>query len=174
MWDDAARSQAPEGERGEPYRRCGQGGPSAGACSNWPDGLAVIIGGAGGLRGPRSARTPGGPCSGGTRTNWRKNRYGRRKARRRDVLVGGAAVLRALFADIEGFLNGRKRDFGGIFDLLGSVRHVQSQPLSLFTRRRACECPPASSKPVPTSGAQAPLGGLSATSANILLAERCE
>ena len=37
-------------------------------------------------------------------------------------------------ADVERLLNGGERDFGGIFDLLGIVRHVQSEPSLLFTR----------------------------------------
>src|SRR5271163_1772669 len=31
-------------------------------------------------------------------------------------------------ADVQGFLDGRKRDFGRVFDLFGIVRHVQSEP----------------------------------------------
>ena len=37
-------------------------------------------------------------------------------------------------ADVQGFLNGRKRDFGRVFDLFGVVRHVQSEPSLLYTR----------------------------------------
>ena len=39
---------------------------------------------------------------------------------------------RAGVADVQGFLNGRKRDFGRVFDLLGIVRHVQSEPSLLL------------------------------------------
>src|SRR5207253_6246916 len=39
-------------------------------------------------------------------------------------------------ADVEGFLDGRKRDFGRVFDLLGIVRHVQSEPSCYFYASR--------------------------------------
>src|SRR4029077_10206899 len=97
--------------------------------------------------------------------------------RRRDVAVDRAAVgVSAGIADVEGFLNRRKRDFGGIFDLLGIVRHGQLSPLILLRVRRPCERPPQSPKPVscPKRNTSVPVGGLSATSANILLVERCE
>ena len=39
-----------------------------------------------------------------------------------------SAGIDGRIADVERFLNGRERDFSGIFDLLGIVRHVQSEP----------------------------------------------
>ncbi|WP_410712084.1 hypothetical protein [Bradyrhizobium sp. BEA-2-5] len=140
------------------------------------DGFAIIIGGA--ARRARFLDRLERRTIGITRTGL--ERCGRkigsgRQVRRRGAFVEGAAILRALFTDVQGFLDRRKRNFCGVFDLFRSVRHVQSEPSHYFTRRRACDRPHASSKPVPTSGAQAgPLGGLSATSANILLAERRE
>ncbi len=62
--------------------------------------------------------------------------------RRRRRLLGGRRVVTdrrpvgfgGCIADIQGFLNGRKRNFGRIFDLLWVVRHVQPEPS--FTRPR--------------------------------------
>ncbi|GCC45481.1 hypothetical protein chiPu_0029804, partial [Chiloscyllium punctatum] len=105
------------------------GAPSLQGLQHLADGLAIVIGGA--ARGARlldrlegrtiGSRTGLERCGG-------KIRRRRRQAGRHRAFVEGAAVFRALFADVEGFLDGRKRDFGGIFDLLGSVRHVQSKP----------------------------------------------
>src|SRR6185437_10675843 len=54
----------------------------------------------------------------------------RRRTRRRDIAVERTAriVYWWRIRDVQGFLNGRKRDFCGVFDLFGIVRHVQSEP----------------------------------------------
>ena len=92
-----------------------------------------------------------------------------------------ASSVRGRVADVQGFLNGRKRDFGRVFDLFGIVRHVQSEPSFYFLR-----IPEKSCANVPTRKLQAgvislrwsrsasPWAGLSAASGNILLARRCE
>ena len=82
--------------------------------------------------------------------------------------------------DVQGFLGGRKRDFGRVFDLFGIVRHVQSEPSFYFLRtrlilRRLSQAASKRQTGLIPSGVQArPSIALSATSANILLAERCE
>ena len=77
--------------------------------------------------------------------------------RRRNFAVDRTAIrLCTGFTDVQGFLDGRKRDFGGIFDLLGIVRHVQSKPSVLVRVGQPADVP---RKPeagvVPKSGAQA-------------------
>ena len=63
-------------------------------------------------------------------------RRGGGNGRRRDVVADRiSAGVDGRVADVQRFLNGGKRDFSGIFDLLGSVRHVQSEP-SYFLRIR--------------------------------------
>ena len=88
-------------------------------------------------------------------------------------VVGGRDVT-----DVEGFLDGRKRDFSRVFGLLGIVRHVQSEPSCYFATRRALrERPSRNSTGVihALRDTQArPFVGLSAASQNILLARRCE
>src|SRR5580704_7744486 len=102
---------------------------------NLPDGLAVVIGGA-----PRRARLfdrledrPVGARAGiecglvkcGLVIGRRRGR-----SRRRHIAAHRAArvVRDRTVADVEGFLNGRKRDFSRVFDLFGIVRHVQPEP----------------------------------------------
>src|SRR5205085_5308845 len=58
----------------------------------------------------------------------------RRHGRRRFVPHRGvAAGVRGRVADVQGFLDRRKRNFCRVFDLFRSVRHVQSEP-SLLVR----------------------------------------
>ncbi|MGY3034801.1 hypothetical protein ACVIIV_003971 [Bradyrhizobium sp. USDA 4354] len=102
------------------------------------DGLAVVIGGA--ARGARllDRVEHGRPLIGGrARLEARlveDRGRGRRHRGRRFVAHGGvAAGVRSGVADVQGFLDCRKRNFCGVFDLLRSVRHVQSEP-SLLVR----------------------------------------
>jgi hypothetical protein len=61
---------------------------------------------------------------------------GRRRTRGEDFVANVVAIAMAVaarhVADVQGFLNGRQRDFGRVFDLLGIVRHVQSEPSLYF------------------------------------------
>src|ERR1700722_6971614 len=50
--------------------------------------------------------------------------------------MGPVVIGRGNITDVQGFLNGRKRDFGRVFDLLGIVRHVQSEPSLCLLRNR--------------------------------------
>jgi hypothetical protein len=143
---------------------------------NLSDGFAIVVGGAAGTARlfdrieHRTVRVR-------ARVKWGfgVRRSGRRQGRRRNFVVDGVAVgIDVRVADVERFLNGGKRDFRGIFDLLGIVRHVQSKPSDFYAIRLILLVSPASWKPesCPARNASAPVaGGLSATSANILLAE---
>ena len=84
-------------------------------------------------------------------------------------------------ADVQGFLNGRKRHFGRVFGLLGIVRHVQSDPSFCFLRTSESLCANVPSRRSSKAALLAalvsnpqPSAGLSAPSRNILLARRCE
>ena len=93
------------------------------------DGFAVVIGGATRQRllGARVvARALGDDARLGGEIVVGSARSRRRGVGSRRVGIAGG---RRLVADVQGFLNSRQRDFGGIFDLLGIVRHVQSTPL---------------------------------------------
>ena len=133
-----------------------------------PDGFAVVIGGAArrarlldrledravGIRTDVEGAFAVGRC--------------RRRTRRIAADRTSPVVSPRCLADVQGFLNGRKRDFGRVFDLLGIVRHVQSEPSFYFLRTRkslARLSPRESFKPVSCPALVAkrePLAGLSA------------
>ena len=104
------------------------------------DGLAVVIGGA--ARGARFLdRIEYGALVGGSARLERRlvehGRHRRRDRRRRFVAHRCvAAGIGSRVADVEGFLDRRKRNFCGIFDLFGSVGHVQSSPRYLYASPR--------------------------------------
>ncbi len=58
-------------------------------------------------------------------------RRGGGRLRRRGIMTDRdlISIRRRHVTDIQGFLNGRKRYLGGVFDLFGIVRHVQPTPL---------------------------------------------
>ncbi len=103
---------------------------------NLPDGFAVVIGGAadrtrllGRLEGRPIGARPG--IEGAlVEVEPALIIVLRRRTCRRDIAVERTAriVYWWRIRDVQGFLNGRKRDFCGVFDLFGIVRHVQSEP----------------------------------------------
>ncbi len=101
-----------------------------------PDGFAVVIGGAAGrtrLLDRLEARPIGvGPRIEGALVEIERALVIvlRGRVGRREIAVGRTARIIACrrVRDVQGFLNGRKRDFCGVFDLFGIVRHVQSEP----------------------------------------------
>src|SRR5581483_5949871 len=102
------------------------------------DGLAVVIGGATRLPDVLDRLKA---CSIGVRARLearlvegRRRGHDHRARRCVDVRRGEGTVGRGI-VDVQSFLNGRKRDFRRVFDLLGGVRHVQSEP-SLYSRDR--------------------------------------
>ena len=109
---------------------------------NLSDGFAIVIGGAT-RRARLFDRIEYRPVHARTRINARIERgfgvgrgRGRNAGRRKVVVADRIAIgIDGGVTDVQRFLNGGKRDFGGIFDLLGIVRHVQSEP-SYFLRVR--------------------------------------
>jgi hypothetical protein len=70
---------------------------------------------------------------------------------RRDIAAIPRVVGCRRISDVQGFLNGRKRDFCRVFDLLGMISHVQSDPSLYFLRipkPPARECPSRSFEPM--------------------------
>ncbi len=163
-------------------RRGGQRVDAAGGTAllqrleNLSDGCAIVIGGA--ARRARlldrlECRAVGAGAD--VETAFVERRC-RRRIRRRVVAADGSprVVVPGSFADVEGFLNGRKRDFGRVFDLFGIVRHVQSEPSCYFLHNPGKSCaivPTPSFGPVsyfcsaPVAKARAHRVGLSASSA---------
>ena len=109
---------------------------------NLPDGFAVVIGGAAGrarLLDRFEARPIGaGPGVEGALVEIERALIVvlRGRASRRLIAVGRTARIVGCrrVRDVQGFLNGRKRDFCRVFDLFGIVRHVQSEPSFYFLR----------------------------------------
>ena len=153
---------------------------------NLADGFAVVVGGAAGrarlldrLEDRPVVARPGVECA--FTVGRRRRRIGRRRRRRRHHVAAGRTpdiFNRGRVADVQGFLNRRKRDFGRVFDLLGIVRHVQSEPSFYFSRIRQSPARRPSQaqnrfdarwlrKRVRRSACPLPSG-------NILLARRCE
>src|SRR6185503_18581195 len=91
-------------------------------------------------------------------------RRGRRAGRRgKFVAERVSAGVDAGIADVERFLNGGERDFGGIFDLLWIVRHVQSEPSNFYASGRSCKkMPPQARSRIhnPPRTASVPAGSL--------------
>jgi hypothetical protein len=102
---------------------------------NLPDGFAIVIGGAA-RRARLLDRIEYLPILARPGVERAVVVRGRRCAgRRRIVAWRTATVVEAgRLADVEGFLDGRKRDLGRVFDLLWIVRHVQSEPSCYFVR----------------------------------------
>ncbi|MFK4574422.1 hypothetical protein ABIF94_005858 [Bradyrhizobium ottawaense] len=101
------------------------------------DGFAVVIGGAA-RRARLLDRVEHGRAFVGGRARFEARLVedrGRRGHRRRGFVAhrGVAAGVGSRVADVQGFLDRRKRNFCGVFDLFRSVRHVQSEP-SLLVR----------------------------------------
>jgi hypothetical protein len=96
------------------------------------DGFAVVIGGAARGHARLLHRVEHRPL-GRARAHVESGFVECRRWRRRDLVAGGSAtaVRIGVAADIQGFLNGRKRNFGRVFDLFGIVRHVSLSPLLL-------------------------------------------
>ena len=110
---------------------------------NLSDGFAIVIGGAAG-RARLLDRIEHLQLRARARV---KRRFGivrgrGRSGRRRNFVPGRIpAGIDCGVADIQRLLNGGERDFGGIFDLLGIVRHVQSKPSYFLRIRRSCKRP---------------------------------
>ncbi len=155
------------------------------------DGLAVVIGGA--ARHARlfdriEHRTIGGAGAGfvgglGIGRLGIGRRGGRHHRRgRRHIEVDGrravAARLRMRLADIEGLLNGRKRNFCRVFRLFRVVRHGQPEPSYNTHPARLQSSPQQGAQPenMPVQQSKAALNARAFPlhPPNILLGERCE
>ncbi|MHC2694556.1 hypothetical protein ACVME9_007047 [Bradyrhizobium liaoningense] len=101
------------------------------------DGLAVVIRGAARRERLLDRIEHGRPLIGGrSRLEARlieDGGRGRHRGRRFVARGSVAAGIGSRVTDVEGFLDRRKRNFCGVFDLFRSVRHVQSEP-SLLVR----------------------------------------
>ena len=124
-------------------RRCGQGGPSGS-----PAGSARWFRGRHWRRAACRARLldriedrPILARPGVERAFVERGRRSADRCRIADRAPIGVEVGR--LADVQGFLNGGKRDFSRVFDLFGIVRHVQSEPSCYFyaSGRIVRECP---------------------------------
>ncbi len=137
---EGQQSGADQPDHGE--QRCERKGTAGRAAlldglQDLPDGFAIVIGGASGRARARLLDlvedrpvgalpvVEGRFVVGGRRRTWRHHVV-------TNVVAIVAAVVARHVADVQGFLNGRKRDFGRVFDLLGVVRHVQSEPSLYF------------------------------------------
>ena len=111
---------------------------------NLSDGFAIIVGGATGAARllDRIEHRPLG-ASARVKRHIGIGRRGRRTGLRGEFVAKRISIgVDGRIADVERFLNGGERDFSGIFDLLGIVRHVQSEPSKLLRTQPFLQKPP--------------------------------